>query len=233
MMHMKLTALSVAFAVLFVLAGARSLQQAPALAPASSNKPIADLLFILSADTASFPTSTTLELQGAASTIQFYGAGARAGVILTPNFLNSSLGAPYVAMDGNWLNTPDAALHGSFNGSHKAVLVSLSNPQYDPALKTVTYNVTVLETDQAALRTSKGVANGLVADTNAGSEMLISLIEPGTVLTDVALFIDENKASLEPMAETKVWWWWGPRYRYYNYGYGYNCGWGGCGWYGK
>ncbi|BDA45795.1 hypothetical protein COCOBI_07-5820 [Coccomyxa sp. Obi] len=226
---MKLTAITFTFAVLFVVAGARSLQQAPAPAPASSSKPVADLLFIFSADNASFQTSTTLELQGATSTVQFYGAGARAGVILTPNFLNSSLGAPYVAMDGNWLNTPDAALHGSFNGTHKAVLMSLSSPQYNPASKTVTFNITVLETKQTALRTTKGVANELVAEALAGSDMLMPLIEPGTVLTDVALFIDENKAALEPMAETKTWWWWwGP-----GWGWGWGgCGWG-CGWYGK
>ncbi len=33
-------------------------------------------------------------------------------------------------------------------------------------------------------------------------------IQEGTVLTDVALFIDQNKDSLQPIAETKVWWWW-------------------------
>lgn len=36
-------------------AGARKLQQAPAAAPASSGKPVADLLFVLSADSVSVP----------------------------------------------------------------------------------------------------------------------------------------------------------------------------------
>lgn len=56
-------------------------------------------------------------------------------MILTPNFLNSTLGASYVSRDGTWLNTPDASLHGSFNGSHRAVLLSLSSPQYHSKAK--------------------------------------------------------------------------------------------------
>jgi hypothetical protein len=62
-------------------------------------------------------------------------AGARAGVILTPNFLNSTAQAPYVADNGNWMDAPDAALHGTYNGSHRAVVMSLSSPQYDSATK--------------------------------------------------------------------------------------------------
>ena len=94
-------------------AGARDLQQAPALAPETA-KPIADLLFVLSAEKvrlacvdldyllptttnvmdqqfhrctsnismrqstcmqASFPSTSTLQLKGVTSTVQFYGAG--------------------------------------------------------------------------------------------------------------------------------------------------------------
>lgn len=44
-------------------------------------------------------------------------------------------------------------------------------------LQTVTFNVAVLATEQAALRTTKGVTNELVAEALAGSEMLMPLIE--------------------------------------------------------
>ncbi|EIE22626.1 hypothetical protein COCSUDRAFT_66316 [Coccomyxa subellipsoidea C-169] len=218
------------FAVLFVAAGARNLQQAPAAAPASSGKPVADLLFVLSADSASFTSPTTLQLEGATSSVQFYGSGARAGVILTPKFLNSSAGATYVAADGSWLDAPDAALHGTFNGSHRAVLLSLSSPQYDPATWTATFNVKVLEAAESGLRVSKGVVNELVAESAAGSGQIIPVIQEGSVLTDVALFIDQNKDSLQPIAETKVWWWWWGRPTYYYPYYGNGCGYYGCGW---
>ena len=62
-------------------------------------------------------------------------AGARAGVIATSNFTNGTMGAPYVASNGEWLNTPDASLYGHVNGTHQAVAMTLSSPKYDPATK--------------------------------------------------------------------------------------------------
>ena len=59
--------------------------------------------------------------------------GAKAGVLLTPVFVNSSAGATYVATDGQWLSSPDAALIGDVNSStsNEAALLSLSSPTYD------------------------------------------------------------------------------------------------------
>ena len=61
--------------------------------------------------------------------------GAKAGVLLTPVFANSSAGATYVATNGQWLDAPDAALIGDVNNSasNEAVLLSLSSPTYDAA----------------------------------------------------------------------------------------------------
>ncbi|KAK9915506.1 hypothetical protein WJX75_000045 [Coccomyxa subellipsoidea] len=70
------------------------------IAVAAASKPIADLLFVLSADKASFPSTGTLQLKGVTTTVQFYGAGAKAGVISTPTFANGSAGAGYVASNG-------------------------------------------------------------------------------------------------------------------------------------
>ena len=63
--------------------------------------------------------------------------GAKAGVLLTPAFVNSSAGATYVASNGQWLDNPDAALIGDVNGSssNEAVLLSLGTPTYDAAAK--------------------------------------------------------------------------------------------------
>ena len=58
-------------------------------------------------------------------------------MLLTPTFVNSSAGATYVASNGQWLDSPDAALIGDVNSSasNQAVLLSLGNPTYDEATK--------------------------------------------------------------------------------------------------
>jgi hypothetical protein len=56
-------------------------------------------------------------------------------VIPTANFTNGTAGAPYVASNGQWLNGPDAALYGSYNGSQYAVVLALGSPQYSRTLK--------------------------------------------------------------------------------------------------
>lgn len=43
--------------------------------------------------------------------------------------------------------------------------------------QTVTFNVTVLESEETILRTAKGVANELVAEAAQGSDMLIPLVQ--------------------------------------------------------
>lgn len=214
-------ATAVAFIALALTAGARDLQQAPAPAPASG-APIADLLFVLSADKATFPTTTTLELTGVTKTVQFYGSGASAGLILTPTFTNNSAGAQYVAADGQWLNSPDAALYTASDNGNQAVLLQLSAPNYNAASNSVTFTVKALPAEESALKTMRGVTNELVMEhqNNIGTSLAAG-IEAGATWTDVSLFIDENKEALKPMAETKNWWW-GP---------GWGCGWG-CGWHG-
>lgn len=217
---------------LIAVAGARDLQQAPALAPETA-KPIADLLFVLSAEKASFPSTSTLQLKGVTSTVQFYGAGAKAGVIATPTFANGSAGAEYVASNGEWLNVPDAVLFSNVGSNNQAILLSLQDPLYDEADKTVTFTIALLPAEESSLKTARGVTNELVQEhMNSVGTPLTEAIQPGTTWTNVALFVDENRDSLKPMAETKTWWWWGPGWGGgWGGGWGYRRGWnGGWGW---
>lgn len=75
-------------------------------------------------------------------------------------------------------------------------------------LQSVTFTVSVLLADENALKTARGVTNELVAEhaNNVGTP-LADAIQAGATWKDVALFIDENRESLAPMAETKTWWW--------------------------
>jgi hypothetical protein len=57
--------------------------------------------------------------------------GARAGLISTVSFTNSSSGAKYVDND-EWLGMPDAALFTLGQKSSLAMLLKLSQPQYNP-----------------------------------------------------------------------------------------------------
>ena len=67
-------------------------------------------------------------------------AGAKAGVISTPAFANSSAGAEYVASNGEWLNVPDAVLFSNSGSNNQAILLSLQNPLYnqDDEVRTIT-----------------------------------------------------------------------------------------------
>lgn len=232
---MRPTVLVGAILALIAVAGARDLQQAPALAPESS-KPVADLLFVLSAGKASFPSTSTLQLTGVTSTVQFYGAGAKAGVITTPTFANGTAGAEYVASNGEWLNVPDAVLFSNSGSSNQAILLSLQDPLYNEDDKSVTFTIAVVPAEEASLKTARGVTNELVQEhMNSVGTPLTEVIQPGATWSDVALFIDENRDSLKPMAETKTWWWWGPGWGGgwgggYGYRGGWNRGWGGYGW---
>ncbi|CAL5220346.1 g2342 [Coccomyxa viridis] len=184
------------FIALCAAAGARELQQAPS--PAPTMLPIADMAFILSADKAVFTDATHLELQNASSSAQYYGAGARAGVIPTGTFLNGTLGAPYVAADGMWLNTPTTTLIGiNSENVQQAVVLSLASPVPNSGEKTVVFTVTEIGT--AAVKTSEGVANKALKDTNE----LLTSVQPGTTLYDAAIFVDSNKESMAPPAQTE------------------------------
>ena len=72
------------------------------------------------------------------------------------------------------------------------------------ATQTVTFNIAVLPADEAALKTARGVTNELVMEhaNNVGTP-LTEAVQPSAVWKDVALFIDQNRDSLKPIAETK------------------------------
>ena len=71
----------------------------------------------------------------------------------------------------------------------------------------MTFTITVLEASQDALKTKGGVANELVAEHNNGAVTnLITAVQPGATMSNVALFIDENRESLHPESSTKTWW---------------------------
>jgi hypothetical protein len=71
----------------------------------------------------------------------------------------------------------------------------------------LTFTVSVLEAEQSALKTKRGVTNELVAEhANGAVTNLITAVQPGATMSNVALFIDENRASLQPASSTKTWW---------------------------
>ena len=75
------------------------------------------------------------------------------------------------------------------------------------ASQSVTFTVAVLPAEESALKTHGGVTNGLVLDrANGVGTPLVTEVNPGAALTNVALFIDTSKAALTPLAEEKYWW---------------------------
>ncbi len=75
-------------------------------------------------------------------------------------------------------------------------------------LQTVTFTIALLPAEESSLKTARGVTNELVQEhLNSVGTPLTEAIQPGATWTDVALFIDQNRDSLKPMAETKTWWW--------------------------
>jgi len=118
--------------------------QAPGPAGAD-RKPVADLLFILSADMATFTTGSTLVLSNASSTAQFYGKHAHSGIIPTNTFVNDTAGAKYVSSNGQWLSNPTATLYGyDQNGTDHSILLTLSSPMADMTNESVSFNVSVI-----------------------------------------------------------------------------------------
>jgi len=213
-----------------VTAGARDLQQAQTPA-ASTSKPIADLLFVLSAGKATFTDANTLKLGDVTQTAQFYGSGARAGIIPTSVFANGTAGASYVSADGEWLNNPSATLFG-FVGENKtqtSYILTLASPKINDDDETVTFSV-VASTTSSAVKTTKGVANEVLTQAETQQGYLQTVIQPGTELRDPSLFVDANREDMKPIAQTKTFWWWGPGWGW-GHGGGWGCGWGcGGGW---
>ena len=64
------------------------------------------------------------------------------------------------------------------------------------ALQTVTFTITAI--GKSANRTSKGVANEALTD----ADHLMTTVQPGTMLYNAALFIDQNEASMTMPAKT-------------------------------
>ena len=71
-------------------------------------------------------------------------------------------------------------------------------------LQSVTFNVAIL-TDASAIKTSKGVANEEFEAAANEAGYLLTSVQPGTEMYDVALFIDVNNESVQPEATTKDW----------------------------
>lgn len=71
-------------------------------------------------------------------------------------------------------------------------------------LQSVTFNVAIL-TDATAIKTGKGVANEEFEASANEAGYLLTSVQPGTEMYDVALFIDVNNESVQPEATTKDW----------------------------
>ena len=87
--------------------------------------------------------------------------------------------------------------------------------------------MTLLAASEDALKTKGGATNELVAErANGAGTPLITAVTPGAAMSNVALFIDANRASLKANAATEHWWWFcgpwcgPPGYPYGGYGYG-------------
>ena len=70
----------------------------------------------------------------------------------------------------------------------------------------VSFTVSVVPANESDIKLHKGVVNGLVWEAEKGNASpLVSAVQPGATLTNVALFIDSNKESLHPAAATEDW----------------------------
>ena len=68
--------------------------------------------------------------------------------------------------------------------------------------------MTLLEPNEDALKTKHGVTNELVVErANGAGTPLITAVTPGGTMSNVALFIDANRAALKANAATEHWWW--------------------------
>jgi len=83
-------------------------------------------------------------------------------------------------------------------------------------MQTVTFKIAVVSNGDASLKTTKGVANEVVAESATQTGYLQTAVQPNMALTNIAVFVDSNREELKPIAQTKTFWWWGPHW-----------GWGG------
>ncbi|CAL8470567.1 g10109 [Coccomyxa elongata] len=167
----------------------------------------ADVTFFLTAEKATFPTATTLVLQRPAATVASFQAGGRSAGERTAAFASAAPGARFVDGRGQWLGQPDALLQGSANGAQSDVLLTLLQPVYDAAAQTLTFTVAVLPPVPSSAKLSGGVVSRRIAQYEVGvGSALVQVVEPGMVLDDAAMFIDQNSAALQKPAELKFGW---------------------------
>ena len=70
----------------------------------------------------------------------------------------------------------------------------------------VSFTVSVVPANESDIKLHKGVVNGLAWEAKkANGAPLVTAVQPGATLTNVALFIDSNKAALQPAAATEDW----------------------------
>ena len=72
-------------------------------------------------------------------------------------------------------------------------------------MQSVTFHVSVITDGEAAIKTRQGVANGVEEDSATEPGMLLTNVQAGSKLSDVALFVDSNNMALGPQAHTKWW----------------------------
>ena len=71
-------------------------------------------------------------------------------------------------------------------------------------LQSVTFDAAILS-NASAIKTNKGVANEEFEASTSDAGYLLTSVQPGTEMYDVALFIDVNNESVQPEATTKDW----------------------------
>ena len=72
-------------------------------------------------------------------------------------------------------------------------------------VQSVTFNVTVITNGETSIKLRKGVANSVVEESITEADLLLTSVKAGTMLTDVALFIDSDSQALGQQAQTKYW----------------------------
>ena len=72
------------------------------------------------------------------------------------------------------------------------------------SLQMVTFNATVIS-NSTAIKTSKGVANAAEKQAETDNTLMLTSVQAGTMLTDVALFVDSDSDALAPEAKTERW----------------------------
>jgi hypothetical protein len=171
-------------------AASRSLQQAPAPAPAASTQ--VDGLLALTAGQAAFVNKTALVLSGVANSTSY--------VKFPPTPKAGSISQDYLVGEnmtddaGNWAGLPQASLSGSYNGNTSTVLLRLDAPNYDPMMNTITFNYTVLAVNASSLPEMGGTVNNLVSSYNGaegGSMSVLPYVTPGaTMFMNATLAVD-------------------------------------------